>query len=741
MQAPQFLLTAIAAATLSLSLPSWAQSESPSEAANGGLDISGQRSRTLQTVQVEAAPMDIAVTGPVPLDQTSRTGSLLGMSVRQTPASVTVVDRALMQAIGAEDTHSALRAVPGVTAHDAPGNPTVYYRGFSSGSLAQLYNGIHLQYAAAARPVDSWIYERVETIGGPSSFLYGAGAVGGTINYITKLAQPGNSGEARMRVGSDRLREFSLGINRGLSAGAADHTGPNHSVRLDVNDRRNHGWTEGTRRQATELAASVLTELGSGLKHTLVYEYQREKVDRPYWGTPLLKPVQGTTRIDEATRRKNYNSQDGFYGQRVQWLRSLAEYQVSPRLRLNNTFYAYDAQRDYRNVENYQFNSDNTAVMRSTALLQRHAQSLVGNRIDAVYQGELAGLSSDWAMGLDYSANKQTRFPRSLSGTVSTVDPYDFATEYFWDIEGMAPIFSPDRTVRLKTTAVYAENRTQLSPQVQLLTGLRHERIRMSLTNHQAITANSPAYYKRDYTTTTGRMGLMWEVAPGWNTYVQYATAADPPAGSLTTATFANAINNSDLTTGRQVEWGLKNELWEGKATSTLAVFHITRKNIATQDPNNSSTTLLVGQQSSKGVEWTLGVQPTTRWSLLGNVAYVRAQYDDYVQSGVSLAGKTPTGTPQWVGNLWAQFQLTPALSLGAGLRSVDSSYADANNSVRRPGYRLLDLSANWRLRPHMQLSARVRNATDKVYLLNSNTTSGYLGASRALDVALHVQF
>ncbi|WP_168797324.1 TonB-dependent receptor [Lampropedia aestuarii] len=735
MQTSRILISSLGVISLSLPMLGLAQTSAPSP--NGEDDAS-----ELATVQVTSAPLDsqIAVTGPVLLDQQSQTGSLLGMSVRDTPASITVIDRYLMQAIGAEDTQSALRAVPGVTTQDSPGSPGVNFRGFSANSLAQLFNGINVQYSIAARPVDSWIYDRIEALGGPSSFLYGSGAVGGTVNYITKLAQPGDFSEARLRLGSESLREMSLGLNRRISAEDSDGR-PVSYVRLDVNDRRNKGWTDGTRRQATELATSVRTDISPNLTHTLAYEYQREKVDRPYWGTPLLNPVEGTVRIDEGMRRMNFNSADGFYGQRVQWLRSLTEYQVNSSLSLKNTFYAYDALRDFRNVESYRFDETNSMVTRSSALLQRHDQRLVGNRLDAVYKGALAGRESDWAFGLDYSANKQTRFPLSLAGTINVVDPYDFVPDYFWDIEGMAPGFSPDRTVRVKTLALYAENRTKLSPQLQLLTGLRYDRIGLSLTNLREVTAANPAFFKRNYNAVTGRVGLMWEAAPGWNAYVQYATAADPPSGSLSTASFADAINNSDLTTGRQLEVGLKNEFWDGKATSTLAVFQIKRKNISTQDLDNSSITYLVGQQSSKGIEWTAGWQPNSDFSMLGNLAYVKPQYDNYVQNGLSLAGKQPVGMPQWVGNLWGQYQLTPSVSLGAGVRAVASSYVNPVNTLKRPGYTLLDLSAHWTIRPDTQLSARVRNATDKVYFLNSSTSAAYLGAPRAFDVALTVRF
>lgn len=131
--------------------------------------------------QVEVVGTVPVANGLLNLDDPSETGSRLGLTPRETPASVTVVNRATIDARGAQNTQEILRAVPGVTAHDAPGNIGVFYRGFGSGSLSQLFNGINVQYSIAARPVDSWIYDRVEVIGGPSSFLFGSGAVGGSI--------------------------------------------------------------------------------------------------------------------------------------------------------------------------------------------------------------------------------------------------------------------------------------------------------------------------------------------------------------------------------------------------------------------------------------------------------------------------------------------------------------------------------------------------------------------------------
>ena len=706
---------------------------------------------TAYAADVDQAPITqfspTVVTGQVPLsadgllnlDTPVTTGSRLGLTARETPASITVVDRHTIEERGAQNTQEILQSVPGVTAHDAPGSVGVSYRGFSSGSISQLFNGINVQYSIAARPVDSWIYDRVEVIGGPSSFLFGAGAVGGTINYVTKLAERQDFTEGRLRLGSYGLREASVGLNRHVAGDGQG--GGNHYFRMDVNRRDADGWTDGTHQRATQLATSLLSDFGSGVRHTLAYEYQKESVTRPYWGTPLLNPVAGRARIDDSIRFKNYNSEDGRYDQQVHWLRSITEWNVSDALQLSNTFYLYNAQRNYRNVENYRYAPDNQSVIRSGTLLQRHDHRMVGDRVEGTYQSMMFGRRSDWSFGADVSVNKQTRFPNSLSPVVSTVDPYHFDTEYFYDIPGMRRGYRPDRQNKVTTTALYLENRTFLVPDVQLVSALRHERIRLDLTNRREVTATTPSSYQRSYSPTTGRLALMWNVTPTLNTYVQYATAADPPSGILSTASFADVRNNSELTSGRQAEVGAKLDFWEGKGNATLALYHIKRKNIATQDPNNSTLTEQVGEQSSRGVELGVGVQPTARFSVQGNVTYVDAQYDEFMQSGQSLKGKTPTNTPSVVANVWASYAFTPTVQGSVGVRHVSRVFADASNTIHWPSYTLLDVALAWQFDPRMRVVGRVRNVTDEVYAANVSTTRAYLGAPRTADLTLQVRF
>ena len=688
--------------------------------------------------QIEVVGTAPVANGLLSLDDPSEIGSRLGLTSRETPASVTVVNRATIDGRGAQNTQEILRAIPGVTAHDAPGSIGVFYRGFSSGSLSQLFNGINVQYSIAARPVDSWIYDRVEAIGGPSSFLYGSGAVGGSFNYITKTAERGNFSEARVRLGAYDLKEVSLGINRRI---IGDGGAGSHFARIDVNHRDSGSWINGTETKATQVAASLLSDFGGGLTHKLAYEYQDEDVDRPYWGTPVLNPAAGTLHIDPNTRFKNYNSTDSTYAQSVHWVRSVTDWRMTDVLQFQNTAYAYSALRDYRNVEAYVFNPTNTAVTRFSAYLQRHDHQVFGNRVNGLYKGELAGLKSDWSFGLDVSVNKQTRFPNSQSAVVSTVDPYNFDTESFFQVPGMSPGFNPDRDVKVTSTALYLENRTSLMPTLNLITALRHDRIELDLTNRREATAANPAALSRTYNPTTGRLGLVWDVTPSANLYAQYSTAADPPSGILSTASFAAVRENTALTTGRQAEVGSKIDFWQGKGTATVAAYSITRKNIATSLVGNSAVTVLVGEQSSKGVELAIGLQPTSKLSMQGNITYVDAQYENFVQNGISLAGKKPINTPSTVANLWSSYDITPAWQASAGVRHVGKVYSDPANTMNWSAYTLLDLGLRWKINKTVSMIGRVRNVTDRIYAANVRSTMAYLGPPRTADITLSASF
>lgn len=697
---------------------------------------------------VELAPLTVegALEQPsgILLDEPIKTGSRLGLTARETPASVSVADRAIIEERGAKDTQDVINSMTGVNASANPGyGGYVSYRGFTAGQITQLYNGIGMSYSSATRPVDAWIYDRVELIGGPSTFLYGAGAVGGSINYITKLANREEQAvQGRLRYGSYDSSELALGVNQALSTDAD----PKHFARFDISLTGGNGYMDRNERESTSMAFSILSDLTPDLSHTLALEYQEDQEDSPYWGSPLLKPVGDSMKIDKDRRFENYNVADGRYEQRVHWLRSILDYQLNDSTSLQNTLYHYDAQRDYRNLENYTYNADNSLVSRSAAYLQRHDQQVDGNRFELRHDNQLFGLFSQWSAGLDYSLNQQTLHPNGKfsSSPYDTVDPEHFDPGSFYDIPGVNGGLQKQRKHEVTTLAGFAENRLELTERLSLLTGLRYDHLHMEVTNYGEVTPTSPAFFERTWEPLTGRAGLVYELTPAANVYVQYSTAADPPAGSLASATYSQ-VGLYDLTTGEQWEVGSKLDFLDGRGSATVALYEIVRRDFTVKDSNNPNLTVQAGQQTSRGIELAGKLQVTPKLLAEANYAYVNAEYDEFNEAvnGVSVSrqGNTPTNVPDSVANAWLTYDIAPAWKAGVDARYVDSVFADNANTLKAPSYTLYGAFARYQLDEHTALTGRVRNLTDELYAKQAYGSLYYMGAPRTFEVAVDTQF
>lgn len=702
--------------------------------------------QTLPEVKVTDKPP--APDGLLPLDVPASTGSRLGLTPRETPASVNVIDRATIEARDARDTQEVVRGAPGVNAAAPPGfSGFVTMRGFSGAQVTQLWNGINTLYdVISARPVDSWLLDRVEVLGGPASFLYGAGAVGGAINYVTKIAQrEPTTNELFASYGSFDTARLAYGFNGPL--GGAD---ARNWVRIDAAYQNSDGYVQRSDWNSTAVAASWLADLTPSLSHTLAFDYVDEK-RLPYWGTPILNPVSAVT-ADPRTIRINYNVADGTYQNEVWWGRSILESRLAPETRLRNTLYWYDADRLYRNLEVYRWNATNSLIERGSLLAQRHKQELYGDRFEAIHEGVLVGLPSDWAGGFDIAYNEQTRFPFSFRNiTASTgvpldaVDPFNPDLKTFFSFGGIQDATVPDRTNKVRTLALFVENRTRLTPALSVLTGLRFDDINLRVFNHRAVTATAPLYFNRDFNAFTGRIGLMYEFGPTANVYATYSTAADPPAGVLATASFAQ-LRDFGLTRGWQVEVGSKFDFWERRGNATLAAYRIERENLAITDPANRLNVLPIGQQSSTGVEAAVGALLAPGWRVQANAAYVWPRFDEFFEASgtttVSRAGNEPPNVPRLLANAWLTWNPFPDWEAGLAYRYVGRRYADNANTIRVSGYDLLDAYVSYRVLRGTWIALRVRNLTNETYVQFVDSSPMLIfGEPRSVELSVRAAF
>ncbi len=154
--------------------------------------------------------------------------------LEQIGASVTVIPEEVLRAQEYRTVDEALRTVPGLDVQRSGSLgklTTVRIRGAGAAQIQVLIDGVRVKSATsgdfdfADLPVDA--IERIEVVRGPQSTLYGADAIGGVINIITKRGQGKPSAFADVEAGNyDTFREraglsgalgpwnFSLGASR-----------------------------------------------------------------------------------------------------------------------------------------------------------------------------------------------------------------------------------------------------------------------------------------------------------------------------------------------------------------------------------------------------------------------------------------------------------------------------------------------------------------------------------------------
>ena len=79
------------------------------------------------------------------------------------------------------------------------------------------------------------------------------------------------------------------------------------------------------------------------------------------------------------------------------------------------------------------------------------------SRGEATHAATIGGMKSDFAVGWDWSYNRQTRFPLSVAGPFDSTNPYAPAASYFYSTPGIVPGFVPGATNQLRTLALFAE--------------------------------------------------------------------------------------------------------------------------------------------------------------------------------------------------------------------------------------------------------------------------------------------
>ena len=165
--------------------------------------------------------------------------------------------------------------------------------GFTRSQITVLRDGIWLGPAnMVMRPQNTFNLDRVEVLRGPSSVLNGQGAVAGTVNAITKQAEPTTTTEWNALLSYGRFNTYltSVGVNGPLSDSLW--------YRLDFSGYGSDGHVDRMSPSSSNLTGSLLWRPGQRAELKFSFDLLDDDVGS-YFGTPLLP----TAHVAETARR------------------------------------------------------------------------------------------------------------------------------------------------------------------------------------------------------------------------------------------------------------------------------------------------------------------------------------------------------------------------------------------------------------------------------------------------------
>jgi iron complex outermembrane receptor protein len=676
---------------------------------------------TLDTVTVTAAKLRS-------LEQFTPTGSRLGLSAQELPATLEVIDNDEMLGRGFVNVQQAADSQAGVTSGGSPGDQSQFsMRGFTGNQITVLRNGLYIGPSnMTTRDQNAFNVGSVEILKGPASVLYGQGAVAGTVNVVDKAPSFGEPQVEALASGG------SFGsTNVGL--GGTTHFGDTLAIRADVSRTATQGYVAHDPSNTTEATVTALWKPAANLDVQLTIDWLEDNPST-YYGTPLVpssfatQPLTGVisssngVALDRRMQFVNYNVSDASIHSAQYWPQLLLKWTPIENLTIQNFTYYFHARRRWQDAETYQFT---TADLNGNPLpspqINRdrfyvfHDQNLTGDEGSASYKGAVFGLPNTAVVGFDYSHLNFDRvrgFPDN-----DLVDPFNPSPGLFGPLLQPGERVPRDSPTRWNDYAAFMEDVVDLTPQIKLVTGLRYDRLELDRLNFNTQGVALANGFSQTYSSTNWRAGLVYKLNDYVTPYVSWTTGKDPPGSN--NIFLVNAPEGTfALSSSHQIEFGIKARTPDNRADLTVALYDIKKSNLLVQTGEESQAN---ASQSSKGIELTTNFKPIRDWTVSANASYTDSVYTAFTDplSGSSYDDVQPANIPRWTANVWTSWRNIGGvpLELGGGVRYIGKRPGNTSNTLILDNYALFNAYASYEVRPGVLVTARGNNLSNETFV------------------------
>ncbi|NYF77945.1 TonB-dependent siderophore receptor [Granulicella arctica] len=643
----------------------------------------------------------------------------------ETPQSISVVTRDQLDAQQPQSLNEALRYSPGVVAESQGATSTFWGAGslLLRGFAPEVYlNGLQ-DDANGNNALDSYFYQRLEILAGPSSVLYGQANPGGIVNVESK------------RPMASTLRELQIGFGSfGRYQGMFDFSGPFKSPHL-LYRVTGVGFTEGTqtwfidaKRLAIAPALSWIPNDKTNLALLSNYTYN------PSVGAYAYVPALGTALPNPNGKIAfGFFSGDPNFNQTKQSFLQLGDAFIRAfdhDWRIEQDFRYTTSKNNANMIWPLNFESDNATLDRYSFIRRTTFDSILSdNRV--VKQLRTGTFRHTLLVGVNYRHYRDHWNWGSVNEPpINVFHPVYYQTISVPEISGIEFTTSQQAGIYFQDQIAVGRLRASFGGRQDWLTY-------NDVTNGSTTNQNDNKF--------TWRTGVSYLLPHGFAPYFSYAKSFQPDLGITAAGTALPP------TTGSQYEGGLKYQPDRTNLLVTAAVYDLAQQNVGTTDPTNPNFSIPVGEIRSRGAEFQAHTSLARHLNAIATYAYTSSKYSKSNITGIGIDGITSStqgkyqySVPLNTASFWLDYTLPFALLRGTGLsggsRFVGASWGDNVNSFKVPGATLFDAALHYDFNSDqpvlhgVQLQVNATNLGDRTYIASCFSTSGcYFGMKRTV--------
>lgn len=712
-----------------------------------------ENSVPLPLIHVQA---DAEVVQSLKVDQSAN--SKFVAPLLNTPKSVSVISKQLIEDTKVNTLSDALRTVPGITLGAGEGgNPNgdrPFIRGYNSES-SMYVDGIR---NSSSQNREMFSIEQVEVTKGSASSMGGAGSVGGSINMISKVAKKGDSLEGSVQAGTDNYQRITLDGNKDFGNGTAAR------VVLMGHKNEKAGQSDGAEYKRVGIAPSITFGLDTPTRATLSYYYLRSD-DTPDSGVPynydtikkatVGKPVDVKQGIYYGLKGRDFQKQENHIGT------FKVEHDLNENLTLSNTLLYSKSKNDYLWTQ-----PDDSKGNVANGKVWRRINSRITDTDIFTDQLSLRGKFNTGAIKHSFNVGAEYSDQESDKGSYSTTYPgyvgsttggfnSDCAINDAWCTSLTNPnskdVWLGDRiankattTTTTKTTGVYLLDNIEFNPQWLLDLGVRWDKF-----DTEQVTNATGAKIESNKDFVTYNAGITFKPTENGSIYASYATSANPVGvdGGDGSESIGQAYMDLKPEESQTIELGTKWNVLNEKLNLTAAIFRTEKQNTRIQV--DSSTYTNGGDSKVDGIELSANGNITDKWAMSAGYTYLDSENTDpgpsCSRAGVctpenAAKGKQLPNVPKNSATLWTTYKVLPQVTVGAGAFYADKVYGDAANTKWVPSYVRYDAMARYDVNKNVNLQLNLNNLSDKRYFTKAYA-SHYATEAEGRSAVLSVNF